>query len=87
MKKFDVYVNTIFLILAVMNFLGGLYIGIRYMLVGGIVDIVTSCKMDSPDAWLIAWGVAKIFFTSLPISVGYLIALFLCMVVFSKKVY
>lgn len=87
MKKFDIYIDVLLLILAALNFIGGLYIGIRYMFVGGIIDVVTSYKMDSPDAWLIAWGVAKIFFTSLPISIGYLIALFLCMVVISKKIY
>lgn len=86
MKK-DICLDILLLILAIINFFGGLYISIRYMFVGGIVDIIASYKMDSPNEWMIAWGLAKIFFTSLPISISYLISFILFTLVFRKKSY
>lgn len=85
MKKNNTIPTVLLLVLAAMNFLGGIFIGFRYMFVGGITDIITACKMDSPDAWLIALGLFKMWFTSIPIAIGYIIAFFLSYLAFNKK--
>lgn len=85
MKKNNIIPTVLLLVLAAMNFLGGIFIGFRYMFVGGIVDIITACKMDSPDAWLIAWGLVKMWLTTIPVAIGYVIAFFLSYLAFNKK--
>lgn len=85
MKKNNIIPTVLLLVLAAMNFLGGIFIGFRYMFVGGIVDIITACKMDSPDAWLIAFGLVKMWFTTIPVAIGYVIAFFLSYLAFNKK--
>lgn len=42
----------------------GAYIGIWYMFVGGIVDVVRAVKMEDVDAVLIAFGILKVIFSS-----------------------
>lgn len=85
MKKNNITPTVLLLVLAAMNFIGGIFIGFRYMFVGGIVDIITACKMDSPDAWLIAWGLAKMWLTTVPVAIGCIIAFFLSFSAFNKK--
>lgn len=47
-----------------------LYIGIRVMLIGGIIDIINQVKASSTDATIVAMAIAKIIFSGLVDTIG-----------------
>jgi hypothetical protein len=56
---------------------GGVYLGIWEMLVGGIIDIINQVKAPSTDAGTVAWAIVKIIFFELPIVVGFWLGIIL----------
>lgn len=52
----------------------GLYVGVWWAFVGGIVDIIEQIRAPNLSALAVAWGVAKVVFAGL---FGYLSALLL----------
>jgi hypothetical protein len=44
--------------------LGGIYVGLIWLFIGGIIQIVTELKSDDIQALSIAWGIAKIILAS-----------------------
>jgi hypothetical protein len=50
--------------------LGGLYVGIWLMLVGGIVDVIDQVKAPVTDSTAVAIGILKFVFCEVPIIIG-----------------
>ena len=59
--------------LGITIYLIGAFIGIWYMLIGGIVDFVDVIKATETDSMQLAIGVAKIIFCFVPIKIGTII--------------
>lgn len=53
----------------------GLYVGIGYMFIGGVVDVVTQIRAVTMNVPSLATGIAKIIFCELPIAFGWLVGI------------
>ena len=56
------------ILLAMLSFATGVYLGVYEMFIGGIVDMIDAVKTTPTDAFGIAVGIAKVIFFEIPID-------------------
>ena len=58
---------------AIASLLGGAYVAVLWMLVGGIVDLINEVKAEQTNAYHVAFGIVKVAFCALPFYAGILL--------------
>ena len=63
---YNLLVSTVMFVFII----GGIYLCVWHMLVGGIVDIINQVKAPSTDGEKVAIGILKIIFCEIPLVLG-----------------
>lgn len=65
MKTFgNLFFNVLGFLLCVAGVVGGLYMGVWYGFIGGIIAVIEACKATPIESTAVAFGVARVVFAS-----------------------